>query len=153
MYLGKFGNLWEPFWNKKCGIYWWARKKPHCLCEDQIEKSIPQDHRLSSLGKPYDAKLWSLGGFFYPSKKEDKDQESIQSSTTPDPVYQWESNKLTTRHHKREPKGQPFPSRWPQGNKNRRAQKHNKHTTEITWMIHKRSTAKEPSVNIFYWRA
>ena len=50
------------------------------------------------------------------SKKEGKDQESIQSSTTPDPIYQWEINKLTIRHHKREPRGQPFPSRWPQGN-------------------------------------
>ena len=29
----------------------------------------------------------------------------------PDPGYQWESNKLTVRHHKREPRGQPFPSR------------------------------------------
>ena len=38
-------------------------------------------------------------------------QESIQSSTTPDPGYQWESDKLTVRRHKREPIGQPFPSR------------------------------------------
>ena len=45
------------------------------------------------------------------SKKGCKDQESIQSSTTPDPGYQWESNKLTVTHHKREPRGQPFPSR------------------------------------------
>ena len=37
------------------------------------------------------------------SKKGCKDQESIQSSTTPDPGYQWESDKLTVRHHKREP--------------------------------------------------
>ena len=43
-------------------------------------------------------------------KKEGKDQESIQSSTTPDPGYQWESDNVTIRHHKREPKGQPFPS-------------------------------------------
>ena len=49
------------------------------------------------------------------SKKEDKDQESIQSSTTPDPGYQWESDKFKIRHHKQEPRGQPFPSRWPQG--------------------------------------
>ena len=28
------------------------------------------------------------------------DQESIQSSTTPDPGYQWESDKLIVRHHK-----------------------------------------------------
>ena len=45
------------------------------------------------------------------SKKEGKDQESIQSSTTPDPGYQWESDNVTIRHHKREPRGQPFPSR------------------------------------------
>ena len=32
-------------------------------------------------------------------------------STTPDPGYQWESNKLTARHQIREPRGQPFPSR------------------------------------------
>ena len=45
------------------------------------------------------------------SKKEDKDQESVQSNTTHDPGYQQESNKLTIRNHKREPRGQPFPSR------------------------------------------
>ena len=49
------------------------------------------------------------------SKKDGKDQESTQSITTPDTGYQWESNKLTIRHHKREPNCQTFPSRWPQG--------------------------------------
>ena len=44
-------------------------------------------------------------------KKEGKDQESIVSSTTLDPEYQWESATVTIRHHKREPRGQPFPSR------------------------------------------
>ena len=44
------------------------------------------------------------------SKKEGKDQESIQSSTTPDPGYQWESDNFTIRHHKREPSGQPIKS-------------------------------------------
>ena len=39
-----------------------------------------------------------------------KDQESIQSSTTPDPGYQWRNDKLVDRHHKGEPRGQPFPS-------------------------------------------
>ena len=33
---------------------------------------------------------------------------------------------------------------------NRCAQKHNKHSKEITCMIHKRSTAFEQSVKIFY---
>ena len=45
------------------------------------------------------------------SKKEGKDRESIQSSTTPDPGYQWESDNVTIRHHKRKPRGQPSPSR------------------------------------------
>ena len=31
-----------------------------------------------------------MENFFCKSKKEGKDQESIQSSTTPDPEYQWE---------------------------------------------------------------
>ena len=66
------------------------------------------------------------------SKKEGKDQESIQSSTTPDPGYHWESETLQldiTNESK------PFPSRWPQGiNKQPRtkARKHNKNKTEIT---------------------
>ena len=47
---------------------------------------------------------------FDESKKEGKDQETIQSSTTPDPGYQWESD-VTIRHHKRELRGQPFPNR------------------------------------------
>ena len=45
------------------------------------------------------------------SEKEGNDQESIQSSTTPDSGYQWESENVTIRHHKRELIGQPFPSR------------------------------------------
>ena len=54
--------------------------------------------------------FWS-GDFNGENKKGCKDQEPIQSSTTPDPGYQWERDKLTVRHHKREPRGQPFPSR------------------------------------------
>ena len=87
------------------------------------------------------------------SKKEGKDQQSIQSSTAPDPRYQWESNKLTIRHHTREPRGHPFSSRTDdhKATINRRAWKHNKHTTEITWLIHKRSTAFERSVKSHIW--
>ena len=40
------------------------------------------------------------------SKKEGKDQESIQSSTTPNPEHQWESDNFTIRYHKREARGQ-----------------------------------------------
>ena len=45
------------------------------------------------------------------NKIEGIDQESTQSSTTTSPRYQRESDNATTRHHKREPRGQPFPSR------------------------------------------
>ena len=44
------------------------------------------------------------------NKKEGIDPESIQSSTTPDPGYQWESGNVTIRHQHEEPIGQPFPS-------------------------------------------
>ena len=44
--------------------------------------------------------------------------------------HQLESEKLTIRHHKREPRGQPIPSRGPQIN--RYAHRHNKHKTEKT---------------------
>ena len=39
------------------------------------------------------------------SKKKSKYQESMQSSTTPGTGYQWESNNLIIRHHKRELRG------------------------------------------------
>ena len=48
----------------------------------------------------------NIGDWLIKSKKDGKDQESIQSSTTPDPGYQWESNKLTVRHHRRELRSQ-----------------------------------------------
>ena len=48
----------------------------------------------------------NIGDWLIQSKKDGKDQESIQSSTTPDPGYQWESSKLTVRHHRRELRSQ-----------------------------------------------
>ena len=45
------------------------------------------------------------------SKKKDKDQESIQSSTTPDTGCQWKSDNFKIGHHKQRSRGQPFPSR------------------------------------------
>ena len=83
-------------------------------------------------------------------KLECKDHESIQLSTTPDQEYQWENDKITFIHHKREPRGQPFPSRRPQGkNKLTRTQRHNKLKSEKTLRIHKRNTALERSVKYF----
>ena len=46
--------------------------------------------------------IFILNSTVYESKKEGKDQESMQSSTTPDPGYQWESDNVTIRQHKRD---------------------------------------------------
>ena len=48
----------------------------------------------------------NIGDLLIQGKKDGKDQELIQSKTTPDPGYPWESNKLTVRHHKRELRSQ-----------------------------------------------
>ena len=53
--------------------------------------------------------------------KEGKDQASIQSSTIPDPGHRWESDTISIRHHKREPRGQPFPAGDLKASTNRRA--------------------------------
>ena len=45
------------------------------------------------------------------SKKGGKVQESIQSSTTPDPEYHMGKWQKTMQHHKGEPRGQSFPGR------------------------------------------
>ena len=66
------------------------------------------------------------------STKEDKDQELIQSSTTPDPGYQWESNKLTVDITNESQEVSPFLTGDHKATINRHAQKHSKHTTEIT---------------------
>ena len=44
------------------------------------------------------------------SKKEGKDQESIQSSTTPDPGYQWESDNVTKDFTNESQEVSPFPA-------------------------------------------
>ena len=56
------------------------------------------------------------------SKKWCKDQESIQSSTTPDPGYQWESDKLTEDTTNESQEVSPFPAGDHKAHINRRAQ-------------------------------
>ena len=51
-----------------------------------------------------------------------KDQESIQSSTTPDPEYQWESDKLTEDTTNESQEVSPFPAGDHEAHINRRAQ-------------------------------
>ena len=57
--------------------------------------------------------------YIWESKKEGKDQESIQSSTTPDPGYQWESDNVTNKSQE----VSPFPAGDHKASTNRRAWK------------------------------
>ena len=41
----------------------------------------------------------------------------------------WKSDKNTIRHHKQATRGQPFPSRWPQGS-NKQTRKHDKYNNK-----------------------
>ena len=50
----------------------------------------------------------NIGDWLIQSEKDGKDQESIQSSTTLNRGNQWESNKLTVRHHRRELRSQDY---------------------------------------------
>ena len=43
-------------------------KRIHYLCEGRLDKSIPRDHRLSSLDKPHDANQRSSDRFFYSTR-------------------------------------------------------------------------------------
>ena len=79
-----------------------------------------------------------------PSKLGCKDQESIQSSTTPDPGYQWESDTLTVDTTNESQEVSPFPAGDHKAPINRRAQRHSKHKTE---QKHKRSTKEVPPWN------
>ena len=59
-----------------------------------------------------------------------KDQESIQSTTTPDTGYQWESDKLTVDTTNESQEVSPFPAGDHKAHINRRAQRHSKHKKE-----------------------
>ena len=41
-----------------------VQEKESIECEGLIEKSVPHDHCLASLGKPPDARQWSSGQIF-----------------------------------------------------------------------------------------
>ena len=73
-----------------------------------------------------------------------KDQESIQSSTTPDPDTNGNvtSSQLNTTNESQEVS--PFPAGDYKAHINRRAQRHSKHMTE---QKHKRSTKEVPPWN------
>ena len=64
-------------------------------------------------------------------------KSGIDTSTTPDPGYQWKSDKLTVDTTNESPEVSPFPAGDHKAHINRRAQRHSKHKTE---QKHKRST-------------
>ena len=73
------------------------------------------------------SQVWLLlrinGNFCYKKSKSGcKDQESIQLSTTPDPGYQWESDKLTVDTTNESQEVSPFPAGDHKAHINRRAQ-------------------------------
>ena len=68
----------------------------------------------------------------------------MQSSTTPDPGYQWESDKLTVDTTNEIQGVSPFPAGDHKAHTNRRAQRHGKHKTE---QKHKRFKEEVPPWN------
>ena len=131
----------------KCHV--WPRNYANSSFSSLVHSFLPKDTLL----RIYYLQVQSFGFMhilIHISKKEGKDQESTQSSTTPDPGQQWESNNTTIRYHKREPRGKPPLSRRPQGNNKQTCMKAQQNKTETTQMIHKRSTILERLVNIFY---
>ena len=84
------------------------------LCKMKIKMLIlilPSFSFFPSVTLIYYTWTFFLSKISQQSKKEGKDQESIQSITEPDPGYQWESDNVTNTHQKRESRGLPYPSR------------------------------------------
>ena len=82
-----------------------------------------------------------------------KDQETIQSSTTADPGYQGESDKLTADTTNESQEVSPFPAGDHKAHINRRAQRHNKHKTEQNIKDPQKKYRLGTVSKIFYWRA
>ena len=104
-----------------CTSYAYQLKQPHAYTYKMHSLSDPEcfstcrlytETLVQTNAKSYTARneVYFINTTRNESKKEGKDQGSIQSSITPDPGYQWESDNFTIRLHKREPSGQPFPS-------------------------------------------
>ena len=73
-----------------------AYKRPaYAYASPHIRAVLPESYYETRLYFNQPVQLLRLDRnlkYWIQSKKEDKDQESIQSSTTPDPGYQWESD-------------------------------------------------------------
>ena len=107
---------------------------------------------LENLYFQYD-EIISTSKLPFHSKLGCKDQESIQSSTTPDPGYQWESDKLTEDTTNESQEVSPFPAGDHEAHINRRAQniantRQNKNIKDPQKKYRLGTVSK-----IFYWRA
>ena len=76
-----------------------------------------------------------------------------------DPGYQWESNKLTVRHHKQldttndSQEVSPFPAGDRKAHINRRVQRHSKHDRKKNIKDPQKKYRLGTVSKIFYWRA
>ena len=61
LHLSIFRDFWKLILKSKNVVS--SKRNPY-HCEDRIEKPVPQDHHLSSLGKPRDANGDPWDGFF-----------------------------------------------------------------------------------------
>ena len=85
---------------------------------------------------------WWPWGEFKVKRLQRSGIDTIKYHTWPRiPMGKWQTHR---RHHKREPRGQPFPSRWPQSTYKQTHTKHSQHKTE---QKHKRSTKEVPPWN------
>ena len=82
-----------------------------------------------------------------------KDQESIQSSITTDPGYQWESDKLTVDTTNESQEVSPFPAGDHKTHINRCAQRHSKNKTEKNIKDPQKKYRLGTVSKMFYWRA
>ena len=116
---------WQNLWDYKLWVWWFQRR---------FFKVFPHFKSIEDYDRHQEHGWQDLLRWLQSKKKKGKDQESIQSSTTPDPGYQWESHNFSIRHHKLDTRGQPFLSRSSdhKASINIRARKHNKNKTKIT---------------------
>ena len=88
---------------KKAKVLQWDMKIGHLviLNAEEIEHTILRIGILRALNKSawilFRATTQHRQNNINQSKKKGKEQESIQSSTTPDPEYQWVSDNFTTK--------------------------------------------------------
>ena len=75
--------------------------------------------------------VWKMSLSKLPNILQSKKEAKIKNRNSQAPP-RWERDNVTIRHHKLEPRGQPFPSRWPQGINKQTCMKAQQNKAEIT---------------------